>query len=357
MADLRETLEANWDKSEAGTLGDTGTGGEPPATPPAPSPAEPSGVIPTPPEPKEPGVAPPKPEPGTPTAPPPQPVPGDPTDQMPKSWKPEKAALWAQVPKEIRQEVHRREGELLRSFGENSQVREFAKQFSEISRPFEARMQALGVTPLQAFNELLRADYILSTAPPVQRAQYLAKIIKDYGVDIRELDNALAGEPAADPVQSQIDKLLQERLQPLMGFVNEQRQAAQASQQQTVQQAQTVIDQMAADTAKYPFFDRVRVDMADIIDMFARRQIYLTPEQAYQRAVAMDPQLAAQTAQQMQAAQQLANAQKAHAGAQRALAASASVAGAPTGTPTARPNGDGSSLRDTIEAAFDNIGR
>lgn len=283
-----------------------------------------------------------------------EPAPQPPADEAPKSWKASARGKWATVDAEIKSEVQRREREVSKVFGETANIREQAKQFEAAWRPFEARIVSTGLTPMRAMQELFRADHILSSAPGPQRAQYMAQLIKDYGIDIRALDAALAGEQVEDPVTSQFTKLLDERLSPLHAFMAQQQQLAQQQDQRLQTDAATTIDAMAADNVKYPHFEAVRADMADVIELNVRRNVFLTPEQAYTRAVAMNPELGAQAALQANNGRQLQQAQAINARAQRALNASSSVSGAPGGSPVTGVNAN-SSLRDTIEAAFDQV--
>ena len=128
---------------------------------------------------------------------------------------------------DVRQEVIRRERDISRTLGETSQARQIANQFQQAVQPFMARIQSNGITPVQAVNELLKADHILSSAPAPQRAQYMAKLIKDYAIDIRALDDALAGTVVADPVQSTVEKLVEQRLAPFQQYIAQQQYAQQ----------------------------------------------------------------------------------------------------------------------------------
>jgi hypothetical protein len=104
---------------------------------------------------------------------------------------------------------------------------------------------------------------------------------------------------------------------------------------------------------KYPHFDTLREDMADVIDIASKRGVKLSLEQAYSRAAAMNPEVSQLVAnQQNQAAKQTA-AQVANARAQRALAASSSVNGAPNSLPTGAPSGN--DRRAAIAAAFESF--
>lgn len=334
--DVRSALEAaveEYEKTEA----------TPPPEPPAEKPAEPE---------EKPEESEEKPEETkdevTSPAPPPE------GDAAPKSWKASTRAKWDKLDPEIKAEVRRRESDMTRAFGENAQARELQKQFNEMVRPFEARIRATGYSPVEMVNELFKADYILSTAPMGQRAQYMAKLIKDYSVDIRALDDALAGEPTADPVAARVDQLLQQRLSPIQQFVVQQQQVEQLREQALAKQASDEIEAMSTDP-KYPYFEQVREDMADIFDLSSKRGVYLTPAQAYTRAVAMNPELSAQAATQQQAEQRRQQAQKQNGRAQQAMLASSSVPSSPSGTPKPGSSANSSSLRDTIEAAMNDV--
>lgn len=260
----------------------------------------------------------------------------------PQSWKPALKAKWSSLEPELRQEIIRRERDILREFGVSSHARKLANDLQEVTRPYEGRMRALNVTPLQAVGELLKADYALSTAPPTQKAQFMAKLIKDYGVDIAELDSALAGQQA-DPTTSRVEQLLQQQLAPVQQFMQQQQQTLEAERQAREQAAIAEIQQMANDHVKYPYFETVRNDMADLIDLNARRGIQLSLADAYAKAVQINPETAPLVRTQTKQVQVQNNR------AQKAIQASASVKGAPAGSPTTKGS---DSLRDTIEAAF-----
>lgn len=266
-------------------------------------------------------------------------------ERAPKSWGTAEARnAWKHVPLAAREEIIRRERETSRVLGENAQRVQVAKQFMETIRPYEARIRSTGLDPIRAVDELMKADHILSTANQSKKAALVAQIIKEYGVDIAELDNVLAGQPSADPVQERVEQLVAQRLSPFEQFVKAQAQAEmnrrQAEQFQTVQ----TVQQMAQD-ARFPHFESVREVMADMIEAAGNRGVALSLEDAYKRAVAIDPRLSSAAPMQGQSAAAQANAR-----AQKALNASVSVAGAPNGGPSAlKPGAD---LRSTIEAAF-----
>jgi hypothetical protein len=146
--------------------------------------------------------------------------------------------------------------------------------------------------------------------------------------------------------------MVQQRLAPFQQFISQQQQREQLQQEQTTQQVAMTIEQMANDP-KYPHFDDLREDMADIIDIASKRGQYYPLEEAYRRAEAMNPTISKLVATQRQGQANASSAQAAHARAQRALAASVSVSGAPGSSPTGR--NIGTDRRAAIEAAFDSL--
>lgn len=275
-------------------------------------------------------------------------------EKPPQSWRGPQKAKWVQLDPDIRQEVMRRERETTRVLGETSEARSFTNQFASAVQPFQARIQSMGINPLQAVTELLKADYLLSNSPPVQRAQFMAKLISDYGVDIRALDSALAGKTPDDPVASTVEQLVNQRLAPLQQYVSSLQQREQQAEHQSSRQIAQTVEQMAEDP-KYPYFQDLREEMADLIDLKASRGVYLSLDEAYSRTVAMNPEVSKQVAAQNAAEAAKAAAAAKNAKAQRALGASVSVGGAPGGVPSGASEAD--DRRAVIAAAFDSMGR
>jgi len=273
-------------------------------------------------------------------------------DRAPQSWKPAQKAKWASLDPDIRQEVLRRDHETMRVLNDTTQARQFTSQFHQAIQPYMARIQQVG-DPVKAVANLLAADHLLATGPKAQKAQYLAKLITEYGVDIQELDAALAGKQSANPVESQVEQLLQQRLAPIQQFLTQQQQEQVRQQQLAQQQVATTVEQMSMDPT-YPHFDAVRETMADLIELSARKGVSIDLKTAYNRAVAMDPTISQEVANTAATEQQRQQAALHNGKAQRALAASASVGGAPTGSISGQPNV--SDRRAVLEAAFESAG-
>lgn len=344
VVDRRATIEAAFEELETPEVVD------PPAEAPAPPAPAPT---PAPEEPELPFQAAPasKAKAEVPPAPPPEGA-TFPVDKAPQSWRAPSREKWAKIDPDIQQEIMKRERETTRVLGETAHARQLANQFQQVINPYQARLQSFGMEPLAAIQELLRADYLLSSAPKAQRAQYMAKLINDYGVDVHELDLALAGKGPADPVDSRVEQLLQQRLAPFQQYIQAQQQREQQYEQKSAEEVNQSIETMATDP-KYPYFEDVRLDMADIVEMGAKRGLYLSLDEAYNRAIAMNPEVSKQVATQRQAEAKKAAALAANAKAQKALGASVSVGGAPGGVPSGAS--EATDRRSTIAAAFDSL--
>lgn len=264
-------------------------------------------------------------------------------DRAPQSWKPGAKAKWATTDPEIRAEIQRREREVTKVLSDSATSRRFAQSFNEAVAPFVQRLQSANVHPLKAFQSLMHIDATMATADPVTKAKMAAQWLLSYQVDLQALDAALSGNEVDSP-DARIERLLSQKLAPVQEFISGQRQREQQIEQQSLADSEASVAAMAADTDKYPDFELVREDMADLIEINSKRGVSLSLEQAYTRAVAMNPDAQAAVASRSKQAQ----AQKANAAAQRSLGASLSVSGAPSVVKTDVPATD---LRGTLEAA------
>lgn len=278
-------------------------------------------------------------------------------DRPPQSWKGEAKGEWAALPLQTRQEIHRREQQINQALGEIAPMKELATNFSKAAEPFMQRFQEMKVDPIRAFTALANVDYHLATASRGEAARLMAKLITDYQIDIGELDKVLSnaiqsrGAPAATTganpdLVAQIRNELRQEFAPVLTFAQQQRQAQEAAVQRAEQEVAEALENMRLDPA-YPYLDDVQADMADIIELYSRRGVYLSLPEAYTKAVQLNPT----TASNLESNSNMTSAQLAHQAALKAKSASVSVNGAPVVTGATTPQGDGT-VRGAIEAAF-----
>lgn len=278
-------------------------------------------------------------------------------DRAPASWKGDAKKLWAELPLAARQEVIRRERDTTKVMQEAAQARNQIEPIREIIKPHMDRIQQMYQgNPINAISNLLRVENTLVSGTAQDKVALVAGMIGKFGIDIQMLDAALSNQPipnAPNPQLSQIEQLLNQRLAPIQDFLGQQQQREQAQVRQIEEQAAHTVESMGMDP-NYPYFEDVRQDMADIIEMGARRGVAISMEDAYTRAVRMnDTTFQATSARETsQAATQAALQQ--HQIAQKAKGAAVSVSGSPMGTGT--NGGNPADLRGTIAAAFSDTG-
>jgi hypothetical protein len=266
----------------------------------------------------------------------PKPVePERPKVRAPASWKPTAREGWDKLPPDVQQEVIRREREISHTLNETAEARQTHQKFKETIAPYEAMIRADGGEPIQAVGTLLRTAAALATGAAPMRAQIIANLITTYGVDIPTLGELLSGQSPQQVVQPQYQ-------QP------DPRQFRDPRLDALLEQQSVRVQQQAADALgeieQEEFFDDVRQDMADLLEVASRRGVALSARDAYNRAVALHPDVSRVLEQRRAAATQGAT--------QRAMAASSSVRAQPATGPTVQSGG---TLRDDLEAAFEKL--
>jgi len=277
-------------------------------------------------------------------------------DRAPQSWKGDAKKIWAELPLNVRQEVIRRERETSRVLQETAEVRQKVDSVQNVLAPHMDRINAMYQgNPMTAINNLLGVERILVSGDPASKINLVANMIKHFGVDLVSLDRALAGQPVTPEVQQQssIEKLLEQKLAPFQQYIQSQHQREQQQRQLVEQEVVHTVESMATDP-NFPYFNDVRTDMADIIEMNARRGVTVSLEDAYSRAVRMNDETyqASSGRESSQAATQAAL--QAHQAAQRAKGAAVSVSGSPS--MPGRNAGNPQDLRGTISSLLGETG-
>lgn len=291
--------------------------------------------------------------------PPPAPAPAPETPRHltrpPASWSSQEAAHWDKTPLEVREAVARREHEVQRVMQEAATARNGLSTLQQVIAPYIPNIQAAnGGDVVGAIKEFFSYDNRLRHGSQIEKAKAAVQLIRGYGVDIRALDDELAGDQHSPETAQQhaIQAALQRELGPLRQHLMQQEQARQqAEREQQVMLAQEVDQglQNFASNAAHPHYHEVRRDMADLLEMSAMQGKRLTLQDAYERACWQNPSVR----NILIAGQQSAGAQAQHQAAQRARAAAVGVRNAPrAGAPANAPAPENRSRADDIAAAF-----
>jgi hypothetical protein len=224
---------------------------------------------------------------------------------------------------------------------ETAQARQVHDYLGQLQQNFAPALQAEGVDVLTASANLMQLSSRLRFGTPPEKAQLAAQIIRNYGVDVNALADALDGIPAqAQPGQMQQQPMMQD---PRVDQLFEQLSAMRQNREQQVMER--AVGEVEAFGSDKEFFEDVREDMADFLDLATKRGIDLPLDQAYERACRLHPEISKVLVARDRASQ----AGNLNRSTQQARAAASSVRGTPAGVSTAQPN----TLRAQIEAAMD----
>ncbi len=268
----------------------------------------------------------------------------------PASWKPAVREHWEKLPPEVQEEVTRRETEIQRGLQQACGHRRVAEEYMNVIRPYQHLIQAQNSTPAAAITSMMQTAAQLTMGSPAQKAQLIAEIIGNYAIDVEILDGVLSGQdigPEHSPIMDHIDQ----RLAPLNDFMNRFQGYQEQDSTAIVEQANQDLSMFQSET-DHEFYEDVREEMADLMELGARRGRVVTLQQAYDAACQNTPEVkkvidhrAARKRAAVPSGDELANKRK----------AASSIAGsAPTGGGSAK--GD-QSLRESIAEQFEEGGR
>lgn len=264
--------------------------------------------------------------------------------KAPAGWNPQQREQWSKIPQDIQEHITARETEMATNMANTSDSRTTHDRMAQLGQSYAPIMAAEGVTdPVMAAEGLFQTVSQLRMGNAQQKAQTIAQLINHYGVDITELDNNLSGQQSESPVNSEVERLLEQKMAPFNQMMGLLEQANGQKAEQTKANAQKEVESFASNGAE--FLGDVRNDMADMIDFAHARGQEMTLQDAYNKAVAMNPQISKVLEQR----KIMGN----NNTVQKKKAASSSLNGKRSGL-TAPPAGGGS-MRDDIMSAFESL--
>lgn len=248
---------------------------------------------------------------------------------------------WKNTPDEVKQEFSRldkRMEGLAQKYGRDAQR---AQQMDQTLQPY-SQLFAMNGGAQNTLPGLLQTAAQLQMGSAPQKAQAVASIIKQFGVDIVALDNMLVGQPLPPEMQkkTEMEQMLQQHLAPVQQQLQHYQQREMAVKQAEHQQINGEIQNFSTQNE---FYNDVRSEMADILDLAANRNRNMTLQEAYDQACHLNPQI-----------RQIIQARGSQATVQSKRKAGSSIYGTPSGNGSAASP---DSMRHAIENAWENIGR
>jgi len=189
----------------------------------------------------------------------------------PRSWRKEAAETWAALPEQARNEVLKREEDILRGIEGYKATSAFGERMQAAIQPFQQYFQQVGVPPEQMFNSLMSAHMFLSNGAPEQKMAVFQKLAADYGIDLGQAQAAPAGAP--DPQVQELRRAVQQLGGQLHGMTQAQHRAVFETNLKQVTEFSQHPD--------HPHFEEV----ADIIATMMEKGIAKNLQEAYDKAV------------------------------------------------------------------------
>jgi hypothetical protein len=201
----------------------------------------------------------------------------------PSSWKKEYVQIWDKMEKgeqiskddfiKFAEYANQRESEYKKGVGTYKAEADRAKAYEEAVGPYVQDLQKRGVKPEQYISNLARADQILTHAPMEQKVQMFQRLAQEYGVQLNGSGQMQQFDPYTQQLMNQLNMVNQEVSSIKGRFAEEENQRLMSE-----------IEKYRSDAEKYPHFDVVREEMAQLLELGKAQDL----ETAYKKAVRMN---------------------------------------------------------------------
>jgi hypothetical protein len=261
------------------------------------------------------------------------------TDQAPVGLPPEAREAWKDTPKAVKDAMAKREVDYATGMQKNAEGAKRAQQMDNTLAPYQQYF-AMNGGPAQALQGLLQAGAGLQMGTPNQKAELIAGLISQFGVDITALDAVLVGNPAPAPqAEAQPSAQVQQQIDAAVAPFKQQ----MAQQQHNQQQAIGTELQSFQNDPKNEFYHDLKDNMANLLEYSANRGVDMSLKQAYDTSFQLRPDLVKIVGDRVSAS---TVAEK--------LRASSSISGTRGGE---GGSNQATTTRGAIEEAWDNSGR
>lgn len=225
---------------------------------------------------------------------------GEDQTKAPMGFSPEAREEWGATPEKVKQQILKREQEIATAMQGTAEARRTHDTIGSFVGQYQQVLAAEGASnPMEAISGIVQTVSVLRMGSPQQKAQQLAALVDHYGIDINDLDSALASkisgqpmaeQPAAGNYNPDIERIIDERMAPVNQLLNGVQTYHQQQQGQKAAATKQSIAQFAADPSN-EFFADVKEDMADIFDLATKRGQQIDLKTAYTKAVALHPEI------------------------------------------------------------------
>ena len=207
--------------------------------------------------------------------------------KRPTTWKKEYVEVWNKMQEgkpldkaefaKFAEYANQRESEYKKGVSAYKAEADNARELTQAIGQFVPELQAQGIHPVAWINNLGRAHVMLTKAPYEQKVQMFHRLAQDYGIQLNQDALQMPEQAYVDPYQQQLMQQLQATQQQVqqLSAIREQEEQARLTQE---------INRVSSDRERFPHFDMVREDMAQLLE----RGLAPNLETAYAKAVRMN---------------------------------------------------------------------
>jgi hypothetical protein len=193
--------------------------------------------------------------------------------RAPASWKKDYHEVWQTADPRMQEYAWQREEQMRKGVEPLISKAQFADQINEVVNPYLQTIQGMGLDTPRAVKALLEADHMLRTSDGQQKLQLFSRLAQQYGVNLNEVNMPQGVDPTIYALQNELNNVRGE----VNGWKQQQEQA----------QNQQLLGEIEKFSAKAEHFEEARPTMIQLL----QSGVAQTLEDAYEKAVRLDPEL------------------------------------------------------------------
>jgi hypothetical protein len=255
----------------------------------------------------------------------------------PASWKKDYHEVWQKADPKMQEYAWQREEQMRAGVEPLLSKAQFADAMQEAISPYMQTIQGLGLSPDKAVAALMDADHKLRNSDPQTKLVYFQQLAQSYGINLGAMQGQQGQMPqqTVDPTVYALQNELNKVRGEVMGW----------KQQQEMMENQTLLNEINQFSLKADHFEDVRPAMIQLLQSGMAQ----TLDEAYEKAIRLDPNLFEQVTKAQQAEAAAKQAKEQNRAAKAARAAAVSVRSATPGVNTAPK---AANRRAILEEAF-----
>ena len=193
--------------------------------------------------------------------------------RAPASWKKDYHDVWQTADPRMQEYAWQREEQMRKGVEPLISKAQFADQINEVVSPYLQTIQGMGLDAPKAVKALLEADHLLRNTNGQEKLQLFSRLAQQYGVNLNDVNFQQGVDPTIYALQNELNNVRGE----VNGWKQQQEQA----------QNQQLLGEIEKFSTKAEHFEEARPTMIQLL----QSGVAQTLEDAYEKAVRLDPDL------------------------------------------------------------------